>query len=217
ANCDAFKEDWNRHPLSGHNNNSPLDICFLSQTEHGFTVDNFPDVHLDILDQYHSVDGNPVHRAPHQTGAGYPDDDPDDESENTDNDSDNSSDSDDPDNSLGEENELCQQIATDVRANIHHKPVKTPQSQSPFEPPVQALFFAALNDIQAAGLIPSGYGLKPSEWVEDEYPASEPMTFRRQKKEIAVELPSSIWLPHAIAWGQALHCMQTFMYQLSDE
>ncbi|KAF8583196.1 hypothetical protein K439DRAFT_1349286, partial [Ramaria rubella] len=86
-----------------------------------------------------------------------------------------------------------------------------------FDPPVQTLFFAALNDIQTVGLISSGYGLKSSEWEEGEYLASEIITMGCQKTKVAVELPVSIWLPHAIAWGQALHCMQAFIYQLSDE
>ncbi|KAF8577196.1 hypothetical protein K439DRAFT_1365285, partial [Ramaria rubella] len=90
-------------------------------------------------------------------------------------------------------------IASDIQANIHHKLVKTPWGQSPFESPVQALFLSALNDIQTAGLIPSGYGLTPSEWEADEYPASEIMTFGHQKRKVAVEIPVSIWLLHAIA------------------
>ncbi|KAF8590167.1 hypothetical protein K439DRAFT_1330909, partial [Ramaria rubella] len=101
--------------------------------------------------------------------------------------------------------ELQKQIISDIHTNIHHQPVKAPRSQSPFKSPAQeAIYFAALNEIQAANLIPSGFGVKPSEWEDGEYPAYEHTTFGCHKKEITVNTPVVIWLPHAIAWCQAL-------------
>ncbi|KAF8574270.1 hypothetical protein K439DRAFT_1372836 [Ramaria rubella] len=204
ANCRAFQTKWNLHLLSGHKNKSPLDLHFISQTEHGFAVDDFQDVHPEILEQYHNVDMGPAHRDSHQTGAGYPSDESDD----------------DLDNEEGEDfetNEIQCQIAADIHANVHYKPVKTPQSASPFGHPAQeVIFFAALNNIQTAHLIPLGFGLKASEWENGEYPSYELMMFGRRKKEISVELLASR-LPCAIAWGQALHCMQSFIFQIGDE
>ncbi|KAF8581566.1 hypothetical protein K439DRAFT_1353650, partial [Ramaria rubella] len=111
---------------------------------------------------------------------------------------------------------LQKQIISDIQTNIHHKPVKALQSQSPFKSPAQeAIFFAALNEIQAANLIPLGFGIKPSEWEDGEYPTYECTMFGCCKKEITVLVV--IWLPHAIAWCQALYCMQMFISQFSNE
>ncbi|KAF8590164.1 hypothetical protein K439DRAFT_1612164 [Ramaria rubella] len=164
----------------------------------------------------------PVHQDSHQTGAGYPSDESDDKSVSSDTDLDSDSEeSSSLDNEEGEDfktNEIQCRIATDIHVNVHPKPVKTPQSASPFRHPGQeAIFFAALNDIQMAHLIPPGFGLKASEWENGEYPSYELMMFGHRKKEISVELPASIWLPHAIAWGQALHCMQSFIFQIGDK
>ncbi|KAF8480613.1 hypothetical protein JB92DRAFT_1758392 [Gautieria morchelliformis] len=59
ADCDAFAQDWNLHPLSSQSNQTPL------------AIDVFEDVHPDLLQRYHSVLGNPIHWGSQQTGAGY--------------------------------------------------------------------------------------------------------------------------------------------------
>ncbi|KAF8583071.1 hypothetical protein K439DRAFT_1508637, partial [Ramaria rubella] len=216
ADCDAFKTEWNMHPLSGHQDKSSLDLHFISQTEHGFAVDDSPDVHPEILERYHSVDIGRTHQEHHQTGAGYPSDESDNESASSDTLTDSSSGSDHEEGENSETNELRRQIATDIHANVYHKPIKTPWSQNPFEHPAQEMiFFVALNTIQTAQLILLGFGLKTSKWEDGEYPSYKVITFGR-RKEITIELPASIWLPRAIAWGQALHCMQCFLFQIAD-
>ncbi|KAF8575068.1 hypothetical protein K439DRAFT_1546019 [Ramaria rubella] len=132
-----------------------------------FSVDDFPDVHPNILEQYHSVDIGQTHQECHQTGAGYPSDESDDKSVSSDTLTDLSSGSDHEEGENPETNELWCQIAADIHVNVHHKPVKTPWNQTPFKHPAQkAIFFAALNRIQMAQLIPLGFGLKTSEWED---------------------------------------------------
>ncbi|KAF8580861.1 hypothetical protein K439DRAFT_1619442 [Ramaria rubella] len=152
--------------------------------KHGFAMDGFPDVYPEILERYHGVDGDQIHCAPSQMGAGYPSDESGDESGHLDVSSKNTLVSGDSDCEEHEDDKLQKQIISDIHVNIHHKLVKAPQSQT--------------------NLIPSGFGVKPSEWEDGEYPAYEHTMFGCHKKEITVDTPVAIWLPHAIAWCQAL-------------
>ncbi|KAF8471552.1 hypothetical protein JB92DRAFT_3054468 [Gautieria morchelliformis] len=118
----------------------------------------FEDIDPDILQQSR------------QTGAGYPSDEEDLGSDATIG-SDTGSVSDIEDS---EENILQQTISSHIHANINHKAVKCPRTHV-------TLLDAVLRDLQASGLIPVGYGLRTSEWVGEEYPASEWVRFGRNK------------------------------------
>ncbi|KAJ6528483.1 hypothetical protein B0H19DRAFT_968981, partial [Mycena capillaripes] len=54
--CQSFREEWNLHPLSGNQNmgQSPSDIRFISQTQHGVHEDQ-PGVHPAILEEFYGV------------------------------------------------------------------------------------------------------------------------------------------------------------------
>ncbi|KAF8512631.1 hypothetical protein JB92DRAFT_2830676 [Gautieria morchelliformis] len=69
ADCDAFKAEWNAHPISTMTNCSPIVV-----SEHN-------EVHPDILRRYYAADGPIVQRRSHQTGAGHPSDEEESESE----------------------------------------------------------------------------------------------------------------------------------------
>jgi hypothetical protein len=46
----------------------------MSEALHGSVVDEYPHIHPDLLQRYHGIFGDPVHRDPSQVGAGYPSD-----------------------------------------------------------------------------------------------------------------------------------------------
>ncbi|KAJ7622974.1 hypothetical protein B0H17DRAFT_964108, partial [Mycena rosella] len=54
-----FQAEWNLHPLGGTQNKgqSPADIRFISETEHGVDEDQ-PGVHPTILEEYYGVEEN---------------------------------------------------------------------------------------------------------------------------------------------------------------
>ncbi|KAF8513075.1 hypothetical protein JB92DRAFT_2721892, partial [Gautieria morchelliformis] len=212
GDCDSFAQDWNLHPLSEHSNQSPLDLRFINELLYGAAVEEFEDIDPDILQQYYSVLGNPTHRRSQQTGAGYPSDEEDSGSDAAIG-SDTGSVSDIEDS---EENILQQTISSHIHANVNHKVVKCPRSCCPFADPAHVMLLdAVLRDLRASGLIPVGYGLRTSEWVGEEYPASEWVRFGRNKG-VMVDLPSVIWMPRAIAWVHGLYAMQTVLYHFSN-
>ena len=110
---------------------------------------------------------------------------------------------------------LQDRIAQDIQTNINHAAVHTPWSVSPFTNQVhEALFRQSLVKIQAAGAVPTQFGVLSSEWDDEGYPSHETLSMgRRGRKKITIELSEVIWLPRAIAWVRGLHAMQTFLYQ----
>ena len=94
-----------------------------------------------------------IHCQTHQTGAGYPSNEETDPSSNSGLTAEASkAEASEPPDSDHEE-ELCGQIAADIRANINNKPVKVPRSQSPLTTMAHKdIFFRALTDICAAGV-----------------------------------------------------------------
>ncbi|KAJ7025144.1 hypothetical protein C8F04DRAFT_968143, partial [Mycena alexandri] len=56
SDCEDFQAEWNLHPLSGTRNKgqSPADLRFISETEHGVDEDQ-PGVHPSVLQEYYGV------------------------------------------------------------------------------------------------------------------------------------------------------------------
>ncbi|KAJ7897579.1 hypothetical protein B0H14DRAFT_2332530, partial [Mycena olivaceomarginata] len=56
SDCQEFQAEWNLHPLGGTRNKgqSPADIRFISETQHGVDEDQ-PGVHPTILEEYYGV------------------------------------------------------------------------------------------------------------------------------------------------------------------
>ncbi|KAF8531103.1 hypothetical protein JB92DRAFT_3167860 [Gautieria morchelliformis] len=214
ADCNAFAQDWNLHPLSSQSNQTPLDLRFLNESLHGMAIDVFKDVHPDLLQCYHSVLGDPIHWGSQQTGAGYLSGEEESGSDVT-----TVSDGADPGSDMeeSEQTTLEQAISSHISANVKHEAIKCPRHLCPFDDLTYIpLFDAALRHIQASSLIPAGYGLDMLEWDGGEYPASELIRFGR-KKEIIVDLPLAIWMPWALAWVQGLYAMNTFREHISNE
>jgi hypothetical protein len=190
----------------------------MSETTYGLNVDEHPDVHPDILERYHGVLGDPIQRGPHQSGAGYLlDEDSNSESSGSE-DTDYTTDS---DNYRSDSNhsrlDFNQAVTSHVSGNVRHQAVKVPRSRSPFMNPAhETLLNDTLNDLCTSALIPAGYGVRESEWEEDDYPTTEQVRYGR-RKEITLHLPLSIWLPRAVVWAQGLYVMESLRHSLYDE
>ncbi|KAJ7245205.1 hypothetical protein C8J57DRAFT_1438317 [Mycena rebaudengoi] len=93
-------------------------------------------------------------------------------------------------------------IADEQANDIRHEAVEVPSNGSPFSPELQAVFFDALQEVQAQEIIPEDFGL-----LLDSYPTTETIHLGRGGKKITVVLPLDIWLPRALAWAQGLELM----------
>jgi hypothetical protein len=198
------------------------------ETTHGKIVSEYNEVHPNILQLYYAANGPIVQHRSHQTGAGHPSDEEESESESevhsatdepTDAESCEADDESEDEVGTGSEanHPLREEIAQNVHANINHPAIRVPRSQLPFaNSKVEVLFFAALEEIRTAGIVPEGYGMLSREWDDGGYQTYETIQVGRRARQFTVELPVPIWLPRAIAWCQALHTMQTFIFHLEE-
>ncbi|KAJ7221835.1 hypothetical protein B0H12DRAFT_976253, partial [Mycena haematopus] len=181
--CATFQEEWNAHPISGEGHDqSPNDMFFVGQTSNGVYVDNCEGVHPDVIGQYYGVHGPAREPEAGETGAGQLNDE------------------DIP--QVGEDQELDEddwadleeQIAGAQEANFHHKAVAVPKHADPFSGEASQVFDTAFEHVQAANIVPAGYGLLPEEWDSGEYPSFEILkSGRKGRKELRIALPDSIW------------------------
>ncbi|KAN0075469.1 hypothetical protein V8E55_011492 [Tylopilus felleus] len=60
--CRDFRLEWNCHPIDSVDTNlkSPMDLCFLGQTEFGVYQDDCEGVHPDIICDCYGVHGQPI-------------------------------------------------------------------------------------------------------------------------------------------------------------
>ncbi|KAJ7254470.1 hypothetical protein C8J57DRAFT_1076161, partial [Mycena rebaudengoi] len=93
-------------------------------------------------------------------------------------------------------------IADEQANDIRHEAVEVPLNGSPFSPELQAVFFDALQEVQAQEIIPEDFGL-----LLDSYLTTETIHLGRGGKKITIVLPLDIWLPRALAWAQGLELM----------
>ncbi|KAJ7158390.1 hypothetical protein C8R43DRAFT_882563, partial [Mycena crocata] len=210
--CDDFRADWNCHPISGEGHSqSPNDMCFIGQVQNGVYVDDYADVHPNVLERYYGVHGHPARREPGETGAGQLDDEdvPMPAINNEDNNSESESESE-----SEIDDDLRQQIEEAHTKNFHHEPVPVPKHANPFsDEATMRLFHAKLSAAQEAGIIFPGYGLLPDEWENGVYPSYEILkSGRKGGKRLRVALPDSIWRPRAKMWGQGLAILDQLTY-----
>ncbi|KAJ7207543.1 hypothetical protein GGX14DRAFT_366075, partial [Mycena pura] len=200
--CAKFQAEWNAHPISreGHDQ-SPNDMFFLGRTMDGVYVDDCEGVHPDVISQYYGRHGPVRERAAGETGAGQLADETIPMVE--------------ADQELDEDDYvgLEEQIEGAHESNFHHEAVAVPKHASPFSGEAAQVFEDALEQVQAANIVPAGYGLLENEWDEGVYPSFEILKSGRQSgKELRIALPDSIWRPRAILWGQALDVMNNVSY-----
>jgi hypothetical protein len=180
---------------------------FIGQTEHGIYVDDCAGVHPDVINQYYGV-----HRRRSRGNAGG--------SQTPEGYEDVSADQDAMDE--GDWLDLEDRVAADQESNFHHEAVEAPKHANPFPNELyQETFEEALTLILDQGEeseIPSGYGLLPEEWEDEEYPSVEIIkTGRRGGKELRIALPDFQWRPRAVLWGQTLDIMNRLTYMYENE
>ncbi|KAI1782306.1 hypothetical protein LXA43DRAFT_906137, partial [Ganoderma leucocontextum] len=220
CDCDQFRYEWNHHPISGlGKNQSPLDMRFLSQLEQGVPVgEDLNDVHPDILSQYYGIEGQEHRRKPGQTGAGHYEDDADEECSP----SPSPLDSEDEMSSTGTtsaDSGADEEIAQDQDRHIRHPPIAVPKSGCPFQlDETLQVFRSTFYDVDEKGLVPKGYGLRPSEWSTNEgYSEEEAMKLGRRGKKVKVVLPFDIWWRRAVRWAQGHEIMNRLLIMEAEE
>ncbi|KZT18951.1 hypothetical protein NEOLEDRAFT_1079022, partial [Neolentinus lepideus HHB14362 ss-1] len=180
--CAKFQQDWNHHLISGEADQTPADLRFLGQLEHGVYDDDFRDVHPDVLNQYYGADSAHEVAHPEHSGAGHSD---------------------------AEEENLEDRIAHEQERHIRHEPIAVPLATSPFPPQVTAAFLSALQDVRNQTAIPEGFGVHEAEWDEEGYP--EFQSIRSGRKYVDIPLPFAVWWPRAVSWAQGLSVFTHFM------
>jgi hypothetical protein len=185
------------------------DLRLLGKLSHGINAhDPTIDIHPDILNRYYGVNGHRIIRGLAQTGAGQPEDEDaeehwvdEEEEDNVDNESESEMD-------VDTEEYLQDCIAEDQAKNIRHPAVKVARHANPFEFQTdEDRFFAALDEVRMHRLIPQDYGVLECEWEDETYPVMETINPGTRGKQIIVELPKAIWLPHAVLFVQGLDVM----------
>ncbi|KAF8509535.1 hypothetical protein JB92DRAFT_2729807 [Gautieria morchelliformis] len=222
--CQAFQDQWNHHPISGHKtkSRSPLDLRFIGETTSGTPVDDLTGVHRETLERYYGVDTESGAHAHGLSGAGHPSDE-----DSTDALSDASAtrdlrtmpDESDAESDAEEFTTLQRQIGADLQANIKHQAVKVPRHQNPFDrlpPAAEAAFWRVLQELEDTGFQPKNMGVLPEEWDDGTYPTPEVLTAGRRAKEISVCLPVDVWLPRAVVWARSLHVLNHILFELDD-
>jgi hypothetical protein len=105
-----------------------------------------------------------------------------------------------------EVDDLNEAIANDQDHHIRHEAIEVVETQCPFRSKEgQNVFVAALQEVQAAGIIPDGLGVAENEWGGSFYGETE--TFKVGRKQVEIQLPFAMWWPRAVAWAQALEVM----------
>ncbi|KAF8054959.1 hypothetical protein FPV67DRAFT_1391983, partial [Lyophyllum atratum] len=70
--CEIFQSTWNAKPISGEGHDqSPNDLRFIGQLEHGVYMDDCEGVHPDVINEFYGVHGPPGYRRRGQSGAGH--------------------------------------------------------------------------------------------------------------------------------------------------
>jgi hypothetical protein len=105
------------------------------------------------------------------------------------------------------EAEVDATIAEDQESDIQHEGADVPLESSPFTAAQEAVFLKALDETTRLNIVPSGYGLAPTEWLHGEYPTQESVRVGSGHKTVNVELPVDIWWPRAVHWVQGLDCI----------
>lgn len=169
-----------------------------------------------VIAEYYGVEGAPITRLSHQTGAGNPGDE-EDESDSQDDGDEEDSDSD-QDSEGWEDVEMdlqaiAQQVGDNFQSNFHHRAVPVPKHSNPFDDLLEddfTNFQAAFRQASQQDLIPAGYNLLPEEWDPIVgYPSIEVIkSGRRGTKELRIPLPDFIWRPRAEIWARALYVME---------
>lgn len=108
--------------------------------------------------------------------------------------------------------ESAHQIASRIRSNIRHSPIRVPRYVNPFDGDEEreSRFWAKVATLAAMRpeVEPENWNLLPHEFEDGIYPASHeiPLGHSRTRTQ-TIPLPIEIWRPRAVAWVQAMHVL----------
>ncbi|KAI0038401.1 hypothetical protein FA95DRAFT_1505714 [Auriscalpium vulgare] len=192
--CDAFRSEWNSHPISTEHNRTPTGIRLMSTVEHGTypapSSDEYADVHPDILNRYYGVD----RRYDHGTGLEEAAADIRAEDWGT------------------PTHDLAQRIAQDQQHHIRHEAIDVADNRNPFTADQEVIFWQALQEAGRLHIIPPDMMLTQQEWDlhgdGGGYPADEEIKVGKAGRVYHIPLPTDIWYPRAVYWCQAISLLK---------
>ncbi|KAF6764346.1 hypothetical protein DFP72DRAFT_799852 [Ephemerocybe angulata] len=217
SDCEAFQNTWNSHPISGAGHDqSPDDMFFLGQLEHGIYADDCDGWSLQEIETYYGREQEECTRQDMEPGS----------SENgEESDSGRSSDGEaggdvlesDSGSDTSRRAHLQQRFearaaaaAHSEGANIRHAPIPVPEAANPFSNRTQfTTFEEALRQAREGHIVPQGYGLFDDEWEEfgGQYKPYEYIPTRHRGRDLRIVLPHDIWFNRAELWAQGLYLM----------
>jgi len=220
TDCEEFQEEWNVHPISGPmtNNKSPQvrcciiyvmdrtwflwrtkDLRLISHVTLGEYQDDCIGIHPLTIEQYYGIDGRERIPRHGQTGAGHPPDkDPG---------------SDDDDDAADQRDGILWRLEADLQNQVHHQAVEVPRNRSPFASAQdEAEFWSMLERVILEDITPTGYGLLPEEFAEEDgEPATEYIPIGRHgTRFVTISLAEPVWATRAKIWCQALATFTAF-------
>lgn len=121
----------------------------------------------------------------------------------------------DEDEDSDEEENMVYTIMNQQTPNVRHAAIKVPRVQNPFVSAARLDdFLRALEDLEHHNILPEGLLARPQEWMEEwegaGYPTWESLAVGRSRKNMAIDLPCSIWVPRAQRWCQAVDMLTRF-------
>ncbi|KAG8781599.1 hypothetical protein FRC12_021723 [Ceratobasidium sp. 428] len=212
-----FQQHWNLHGVSGPttHNQTPEDMRFLGQLEHGIQDDIYEDVPLEILQQYLGVDTNENTQG---SGTNLAAEDHIQPLGEVDNDG-GGDDLDERDLEPEEQDILSglrEQLQVEQATHVRHPPVRVPVQRCPFDQEEEILAFEELlAETLESGDVPHGYGVRPEEWENGVYPEEVYIgTGRKGRKKdesLYIPLPKDVWLPRATQWAVGLYVLDALL------
>ncbi|TRM70605.1 hypothetical protein BD626DRAFT_391090 [Schizophyllum amplum] len=184
---DAFVHNWNHHPVSrsGHNM-SPLDRRLLSEREQGVYLDEFQDVHPDVLAEYLNVDppksrSHTSRRTEKEASKEVPD-----------------------------IQEIEAMIKEQQAVNLRHDAIPVADHRCPFQTEEDLdLWRSVLSRLREEKPVVTGLGVAPEEWEGGVYP--DYRTLKVGKKYVDIPLPMDVWYPRSALWASGIKAMEQIL------
>ncbi|KAI6154590.1 hypothetical protein BKA82DRAFT_51192, partial [Pisolithus tinctorius] len=149
ADCASFCEEWNAHPISGEGHDqSPNDMHFMGQLEHGIYLQSDIQLHPNVISHYYGLQHQGNGSTPGHLAA--------------------------QDDEWEDNSDLPSMIAADQAPEFANDGAPVPEGVSPFPSPAwQEVFHLSMQQVQEIGHIPIGYGIREEEWDGEGYPELE--------------------------------------------
>ncbi|KAF4621495.1 hypothetical protein D9613_001244 [Agrocybe pediades] len=190
ADCDAFCEEWNDHPISGPAGRgySPNDLALMGALANGSYDDDCLGLTVEEINEFYGFgpSGEPQTQDVNTDDVHNSDSDDLAMSESdtsfSDNDEESSTVDEEPSDIQTDAEGNAFSIADVIDSNIRHDAVPVPAALCPFTAEQLALFEQGMELLQASNDLPDGYGMKPDEWDTSGYPTTEVISIGIQRR-----------------------------------